>query len=108
MQNAAFALGEAAIDRCGVGLCKLRLEVLVDQQQRAHTAPRRSPWQLATISSIAVSLDLRLIEILRFKSGQILPVFPASPRVASTIGAHPRLNGGTDRGDYKETTMTTA
>src|SRR3954464_3781346 len=36
VQNAAFALGEAAIDRCGVSLCKLRLEVLVDQQQRAH------------------------------------------------------------------------
>jgi hypothetical protein len=64
--------------------------------------------QLATISSIAVSLGLKLIEILRFKSGQILPAFPASPEVAGRIGAHPRLNGRTDRGDYKEAAMTTA
>jgi hypothetical protein len=53
-------------------------------------------------------LDLKLIEILRFKSGQILPVFPASPGVASRIGAHPRLDGGTDRGDYMEAAMTSA
>jgi hypothetical protein len=64
--------------------------------------------QLATISSIAVSLGLKLIEVLRFKSGQILPAFPASSGVARRIGAHPRLNGGTDRGDYKEAAMTTA
>jgi hypothetical protein len=64
--------------------------------------------QLATISSIAVSFDLKLIEILRFKPGQILPVFPASLKAARRIGAHPRLNGGTDRGDYMEAAMTVA
>ncbi|SPP92233.1 protein of unknown function [Bradyrhizobium vignae] len=74
----------------------------------ARTAPRRSPLQLATISSIAVSFDLKFIGILRFKSGQILPVFPASPEVARRIGAHPRLDGRTDHGDYMEAAMTPA
>jgi hypothetical protein len=53
-------------------------------------------------------LDLKLIEILRFKSGKILPAFPASPEVARRIGAHPRLDGGTDHGDYMEAAMTKA
>jgi hypothetical protein len=37
-----------------------------------------------------------------------LPVFPAFLWIARMIGAHPRLDGGTDRGDYMETAMTTA
>ncbi|AHY54658.1 hypothetical protein BJS_08924 [Bradyrhizobium japonicum SEMIA 5079] len=36
MQDATGALDKAVIGGCGVGLCKLRLEMLVDQKQCPH------------------------------------------------------------------------
>jgi hypothetical protein len=55
-----------------------------------------------------VSFDLKLIENSPVKPGQILPVFPASPEAARRIGTYPRLDGGTDHGDYMEAAMTAA
>jgi hypothetical protein len=36
MQDAAAALDEAAVGGCGVSLCKLGLEMLVDQEQSPY------------------------------------------------------------------------
>jgi hypothetical protein len=65
--------------------------------------------QLATISSIAVSFDLKLIEKSSGSNqDKSCRSFLHPLRLRGGIGAHPRLDGGTDRGDYKEAAMTTA
>jgi len=64
--------------------------------------------QLATISSIAASLDIKLIETSSGSNQDNLPVVPAFLWIARMIGAHPPLDGRTDRGDYMEGAMTSA
>jgi hypothetical protein len=107
MQNAAAAPGEAAIDGRCVSLCKLGLEMLVDQEQRPHGTAQ------VTVATRDDLVDCSVVrsQTHRKSSGSNqdnLPVVPAFLWIARMIGAHSRLDGGTDRGDYKEAAMTSA
>src|SRR3954453_1708808 len=108
MQDVAAALGEAVIGGRSVSLCKLRLEMLVDQEQRPHGALKVTAAPCDDLVDRAVVVRSMAHRKSSGSNQDNLPVFLAFLWIARMIGAHPRLDGGTDRGDYMETAMTAA